>query len=233
MLYKRKDAPGAPAGPAEGGRERTRGQAMVEFTLMLPLILVLGVGILEFGMLFKDHMGIHYASREGARLGAAASQDPLADCFILDAVSTTMKTMDINKLVLVRVYRADPAPGPNNGNCLIDTSTGNCPEDLYIPYAGTPTACTTWGTSEGSGWALLPPRSGGEYWPPQPNVNTGYPGRINQVAGPDSLAVEIRYNHQFFFDYVPGANGLIEIFDRTYNQIEPERMRPVPTRTPH
>src|SRR6476619_4717943 len=100
------------------GDRSPRGQALVEFTLMLPIILMLVVGILEFGMLFKDHMGIHYASREGARFGAAASRDVASDCFILDAISTTMKTMDVNQLVLARIYRADPDPGPHNGDCL-------------------------------------------------------------------------------------------------------------------
>src|SRR3954468_7696611 len=91
---------GLPAGPP-GRRDKARGQSMVEFTLMLPLILVLAIGILEFGMLFKDHMGIHYASRAGVRVGVEASKLPEADCDILRAISPTMTTMDFNRIVRV------------------------------------------------------------------------------------------------------------------------------------
>jgi hypothetical protein len=218
------------------GERSARGQALVEFTLMLPIILMLLIGLLEFGMLLKDHMGIHYASREGARFGASASRDPAADCFILDAISTTMKTMEIDRLVLVRIYRADP-DSAHYGECLPFNGLGQgpCPENIYYPGAATPPRCTQYNLTQGAGWVYdYPPHQGSVEWPPEGDINTGNPGRSNtldDVHTPDTIGVEVRYNHPFFFKYVPGAlDDFITIFDRTFTQIEPERFRPVPGR---
>jgi hypothetical protein len=45
------------------------GAAMVEFAIVLPLLLILVIGIIEFGVMFYDKAVITNASREGARAG--------------------------------------------------------------------------------------------------------------------------------------------------------------------
>ena len=45
------------------------GQAIVEFAFVLPFVLILVLGIIEFGVLFYDKAMITNASREGARAG--------------------------------------------------------------------------------------------------------------------------------------------------------------------
>ena len=47
-----------------------RGQAAVEFALILPLLLILLVGIIEFGRAWNEHQVITDAAREAARRGA-------------------------------------------------------------------------------------------------------------------------------------------------------------------
>jgi hypothetical protein len=222
MMHRRKAISSAPLGKARALRQQA--QALVEFTLMLPLILLLLVGLLEFGMLFKDHMGIHYASREGARVAAAASRDHIADCYVLDAIATTMRTMEIDKLVMVRIYRGNPLPG-HEGECLPFNGGTLCPAERYFPAQDTPSQCVPYGI--GIGWHHDTPSIDEEHWTPDDN-----PGRSNQNDSPDTVVVEIRYNHPFLFNYIPSASGLIEIFDRTFTQIEPERFRPVATPTP-
>ena len=56
--------------PANQGRERAQG--MVEFALMLPLLLVLVFGIIEFGRLLFYYSAVTTATREAARFGSAA-----------------------------------------------------------------------------------------------------------------------------------------------------------------
>ena len=46
---------------------RRRGQALVEFALVLPLLLLLLVGLVEFGRAWNLHQVVTDASREGAR----------------------------------------------------------------------------------------------------------------------------------------------------------------------
>jgi hypothetical protein len=48
-----------------------RGQSMVEMALLLPLLVVIVLGTLEFGFAFDHHLTLEYATREGARAGAA------------------------------------------------------------------------------------------------------------------------------------------------------------------
>ena len=51
-------------------RKKEEGQAMVEFALVLPLLLVLLFGIIDFGWLFYNKIDVNNASREGARYAA-------------------------------------------------------------------------------------------------------------------------------------------------------------------
>lgn len=47
-----------------------KGQAMVEMALVLPLLLLLVFGIIEFGRIFNAYLVVNNASREGARYAA-------------------------------------------------------------------------------------------------------------------------------------------------------------------
>ncbi|MCG0274878.1 MAG: pilus assembly protein [Thermosediminibacteraceae bacterium] len=52
-----------------------RGQAVVEFALVLPLLVLILFGVLEFGRIFHTYIVITNAAREGARLGAVGKPD--------------------------------------------------------------------------------------------------------------------------------------------------------------
>jgi Flp pilus assembly protein TadG len=53
---------------SRGARSRDdRGAAMVEFAIVLPLLLVLVMGIIEFGRAYNTQVAIQSAAREGAR----------------------------------------------------------------------------------------------------------------------------------------------------------------------
>ena len=49
--------------------ERQKGQALIEFALVLPVLLVILLGIVEFGLILYNQHVITNASREGARYG--------------------------------------------------------------------------------------------------------------------------------------------------------------------
>jgi Flp pilus assembly protein TadG len=46
-----------------------KGQSLVEFAILLPLLLLLLMGILEFGIMLNAYLSINNSAREGARLG--------------------------------------------------------------------------------------------------------------------------------------------------------------------
>jgi uncharacterized repeat protein (TIGR01451 family) len=58
-----------------GSRQRGQGQGMVEFALMLPVLLLVMLGIIEFGYIFAVYSGMFNAAREGTRYGVANPQD--------------------------------------------------------------------------------------------------------------------------------------------------------------
>src|SRR5712691_11496184 len=60
-----------------------RGAALVEFTLVLPLFLVLVLGMLTGGIVYNHKLDMVHAAREGARYGATIPQGqctPVSNC---------------------------------------------------------------------------------------------------------------------------------------------------------
>lgn len=66
-------------------RSNRRGAALVEFTIVLLILMVLVFGIIEFGLLIKDYLTLSQAAREGARSAALGSRIEV----IIDRVQET------------------------------------------------------------------------------------------------------------------------------------------------
>ena len=120
-----------PAAPANAACPRERGQAMVEFAaVLLPLILVL-VGIIQFGFLFAAYVGVSNSAREAARAGTIHEYDAnqgqgandLARCQVI--LATAAQSLDTG------------VPGQFSGNCTSVLGGG----DLTIAYPDSAT-CT-------------------------------------------------------------------------------------------
>jgi Flp pilus assembly protein TadG len=89
------------------GSERLRGEQgaeLIEFALTMPLLLLLVLGIIEFGFLFQEYEVVTNASREGARLGAFI---PSAGYAVDDVTARINDYLTAGGLELVK---ADPAP---------------------------------------------------------------------------------------------------------------------------
>lgn len=52
-----------------------KGQALVEFALVLPILLVVVLGIVQFGVILNGYVSITHAAREGARMAAVGGGD--------------------------------------------------------------------------------------------------------------------------------------------------------------
>ena len=55
---------------------KKKGQGLVEFALILPVLLLLLMGIIEFAYVFASYSGLFNAAREGTRYGAVYGRDP-------------------------------------------------------------------------------------------------------------------------------------------------------------
>jgi Flp pilus assembly protein TadG len=59
-----------------------RGQTMTEFAFVLPILLVVLFGIIQFGIIFNNYVALTDAARAASRKGAVSrsASDPKGDC---------------------------------------------------------------------------------------------------------------------------------------------------------
>ena len=83
----------------ENGQKGEKGQALVEFALLVPIFLILLFAIVDFGMGFHSWITVTNSAREGARLGAVAGTEQQ----IIDRVygTATLINEDTNMTVTV------------------------------------------------------------------------------------------------------------------------------------
>ena len=94
--------------PASSTRARSRarrddGQAYVEFALILPVLLLVVMGIIQFGTAFKDYIALTDAVRVGARQGAVSRSivDPTQRVpLIVAKTKGAAGTLDTSKMVI-------------------------------------------------------------------------------------------------------------------------------------
>ncbi|GLB31527.1 hypothetical protein LAD12857_34500 [Lacrimispora amygdalina] len=70
--------------------KKNSGQALVEMALVLPLLILLVCGIVEFGRIYNANLVVTNASREGARKAVVGG----SDSEILSAVNTAAQTLN-------------------------------------------------------------------------------------------------------------------------------------------
>lgn len=130
---------GAGRGRSEGGESRDRGErgaVLVEFALILPFLLMLTFGIIEFSRAFSASATVSNASRAGARIASAEPRQTGFAADVATAVATALSPLPASAPQEVWVYRATPGTGlPDSGGfstrcttCVVylwDASAGN------------------------------------------------------------------------------------------------------------
>ena len=100
------------------------GQGMVEFALLLPVLILLTAGIVEFGRLLAIYNGLSNSAREAARLGAAVnisgSTPYYTDCAAMrDAAKRTSFLLTLADADIAIAY--DHGSDPTFANCVQNT----------------------------------------------------------------------------------------------------------------
>jgi hypothetical protein len=92
-------------------RRLERGASLVEVGIVLPMLILVGIGLSEIGFLVVDYLTVTNAAREGARTGAAAADFNQggvdADDLILEAVEEASCNLRFGDLQTVRIFMAD------------------------------------------------------------------------------------------------------------------------------
>jgi len=158
-------APPAASPPAR--RAGQRSQALIEFALVSPVLLLLLFGVIDLGRAIFYYDTVNHAAREGARVAIRASSALPTNNDVLTVVSGQMQGAPVTT----------PCPqGP--------VSAGTPPANaawLYITEPNPPATVET----------TPPPNApGGEY----PDVASGPCSAVNPAIGNDQLQVTIRFN---------------------------------------
>ena len=172
-------------------KEEQRGQGLVEFSLILPIILVIVVAVGELGLVYGKVHSLGYGSREGARAGSALAlgeadlcapddRDPsLVDAVLVSAVQRILKSpdagIDLNRVEEIRIFRATPTGGE-------DGTFVNVWE--YLPPGGLGPD-----VDEGPGRAKIDFVPVSVAWDACDRVNVG--------ANPDSIGVTVVYTYDW------------------------------------
>lgn len=146
---------------------RQRSQALIEFALVSPVLLLLLFGVIDLGRAIFYYDTLNHAAREGARVAIRASNALPTNNDVLNVVNGQMQGVQVT---------APCAQGP--------VTAATPPENaawLYITEPNPPATVET----------TPPPNApGGEY----AAVATGGCSAVNPAIGNDQLQVTIRFN---------------------------------------
>jgi Flp pilus assembly protein TadG len=87
-----------------------RGQALLEFAIVLPVLMLMVTGIIEFSLAFNSSLGINRASQNAALVAAEAGNLPGADCMILTRIEQDINApIDRGEITGVSIQRTNPS----------------------------------------------------------------------------------------------------------------------------
>ena len=149
-----------------------RGAALVETAILIPVVLAITFGLIEFSSAYQSSSVASAASRSAARVASAEALLPNYATDAATAAATALHTIPNNEPVEMWVYRAAANGYPESGN--FTSCTTNC-----IKYAWLPTTkAFDTANPTGNGW-------------PYTSQNA-----CNQNAW-DSVGVYVKLNHKF------------------------------------
>jgi Flp pilus assembly protein TadG len=108
---------------------RPKGQGLVEFALILPLLVLIIVGIFELGRAFFAYIAISNAAREGVRMYTFTPDDTTI-YQITETVATEIGTA--TAVSPENIADIDISCGFSNSMVINDTDLDNCPSEEPI-----------------------------------------------------------------------------------------------------
>ncbi|HEX2347955.1 MAG TPA: TadE/TadG family type IV pilus assembly protein [Ktedonobacterales bacterium] len=201
-----------------GSRRASRGQALVEFALIIfPLLLLLIVGATDVSTLLNDHLDVVYAARAGARVGsvignyAPAGAPYTADCAVIGAVQSALSSSRGVNVSQIAIYDASSVPDGSYSAALA--------QDVYPGN----TVCNANGTTT--------PGATSATWAPTGD-NTGKTGRNNTPFAEDSIGVAITYTYTYSFNLFNLTSPVVTDWAVMPIEIVVNPVLPTPTPTP-
>ena len=106
-----------------------RGSAMVEFAMVVPLLVLLLFGIVEFSLMYNRQQALHAAAREGGRV---ASLETSTHDAIVDAVNSALIGTTFSSTAVISITPDTTRPCLHNAGETV-TVTVTADSDVDIP----------------------------------------------------------------------------------------------------
>src|SRR2546430_14102776 len=134
-----------------------KGQAIVEFAMLLPVLVLLLIGIIEFSLVWNSRNTVLFASRDGSMLAAEGGSLDGTDCVVLQRVGGDVVSPSAAvRIQQISIYWSDRNGDQIGSNQNVYTRTGSTsctyPDGTTIPV---PYTLTTAGYPESARCSVL------------------------------------------------------------------------------
>jgi len=185
-------------------RREELGQALVEFALVLPLLLLLILGVIEFSFVWNSRNTVQFASRDGSMLAAEGGSLVGTDCLVLKRIEgDVVSPARAIRIQQVLIYWSD-----KNGD-QIGSYT-----NVYDRSGST--TCDVGGTPITVPYTLT---SGGYLEANRCDVLAGCGGAHTSL---DTVGVRITYEHRWITSFVRLAGSGVTFAETTATRVEPQ-----------
>ena len=182
-----------------------KGQAIVEFAMLLPVLVLLLIGLMEFSLVWNSRNTVLFASRDGSMLAAEGGSLNGTDCVVLQRVDGDVVSPSAAvRIQQVSIYWSDRNGDQIGSNQNVYTRTGS-------------TSCTY---PDGSTITV-----------PYTLVTAGYleSARCSVLAGCggshttiDTIGVRVTYQHFWMTSFVRFAGNSVTFTESTITRAEPQ-----------
>jgi hypothetical protein len=174
------------------GREQ-RGAALVEMAIVLPLLVLLVFGILEFGLAFRDKLTVANGTQSAGRVAAALGTQDDADIATLRAVEQSLGLLPNSGGAIIKhvqIWRSNGSGSPAAACGTVGAGGSACNWYEYRPA----TPCNWFPCPDPDNGSL--PAYGGGYLPANRDVTL-------DSDGLDIVGVTVLYSHDWVTGVLP------------------------------
>ena len=182
-----------------------KGQAIVEFAMLLPVLVLLLIGIMEFSLVWNSRNTVLFASRDGSMLAAEGGSLDGTDCVVLQRVNGDVVSPSAAvRIQQISIYWSDRNGDQIGSNQNVYTRTGSTSctypdgSTITVPYT-----LTTAGYPESSRCSVL----------------AGCGGSHTTM---DTIGVRVTYQHFWATSFIRFAGNSVTFTETTITRAEPQ-----------
>lgn len=185
--------------------KESSGQSLVEFALVLPVLMLLVVGVMEFAMALNSWNTIFYASRDAAMIAAEGGATDGTDCVVLDRIERDVVAPARSvRIQSVAIYWSDRNGVQQGDDEHVYSRTGSTTCTFAGSTVTVPYTVTTANYPTGERCDVLSGCGGGH-------------------SGPDNIGVRITYEHLWVTSIVKSASAGARFTMTAATRIEPQK----------